>query len=856
MLTSEQATQVWKLFGNSPLFSKWTDARHQLPLLLEPVPLPANGVIFRPGDTPGYLYLVVDGLVEQTVRYEDRIWLRMTFRAGQFFGQQGLFAGEYRSQAVAAPDSVLFQMSAANLRVALEWNPGLRDILLQEQRASRLRGIPLLSSLEDDQIKWLAQVVEEHDLAPDAPVPQSKPGIWIVDWGQVRVKGPANPHPEEWPEWGITAGNLFIFRGGGLRFGEQCVAETARAHVKSHLFYLPAEHADRLIAAFPEIGEYVRRPLDAASVLAADRLFQGLQPRQLQHLAQFCAWEFVPAGQAITTQGSVGHSYVIIRRGAAVVAAVDDRGRSRPRNYLRRGDSYGATSLLEGKERDATVRAVAAPAENGQPGLRGAELIILDRRDLRYAFAEQRRLWPSNVELVRRAKETKQAKQPYDWMGEGEVLRWRGRGHLFWLLVPELGGVALAVAVFLVMSWLRGQAASLISAVIVTGLIAVPLGIWIAYNYYDDYYAVTNRRVTRRDRTALIHELRLQAPIEMVQDVTVDTNLLTRLFGFGDVTIRTAAKVGAIVFAHVPDPDTVKGYILQERAEATSAQRGRQKEILRRGLISDLGLALPIPERKRALGEDVQSPDHRAMWRRLWHRLRPRQAKPELLPGTPRGKPQWLIRATQRLSPRWQKILIGEVNPPPRPLAGQFIWRKHRLNLIKRAGLPFLTLLLLLSAPLVLARSDVRAWGVEPTAVFLPWGLICLVALVWFLWNYIDYRNDIYVVTDDKIIDIEQKPFGLFAKRKEGNLDRVQTVECRQEGIWANLFNYGDVIIRTAAADEGYDFLMVPHPRAVQSIIFQKLDALRARQEEQRTRERQRELTEALEVYHQLANER
>jgi hypothetical protein len=49
---------------------------------------------------------------------------------------------------------------------------------------------------------------------------------------------------------------------------------------------------------------------------------------------------------------------------------------------------------------------------------------------------------------------------------------------------------------------------------------------------------------------------------------------------------------------------------------------------------------------------------------------------------------------------------------------------------------------------------------------------------------------------------------------------------------------------------------MVPHPRAVQSIIFQKLDALRARQEEQRTRERQRELTEALEVYHQLANER
>jgi len=124
------------------------------------------------------------------------------------------------------------------------------------------------------------------------------------------------------------------------------------------------------------------------------------------------------------------------------------------------------------------------------------------------------------------------------------------------------------------------------------------------------------------------------------------------------------------------------------------------------------------------------------------------------------------------------------------------------------------------------------------------------------VYQYVDYRNDIYVVTDEQIIDIEKKPLWVAAERREGSLNRVQTVFTEQKGVWANILDYGDVVIRTAALDAGFTFEFVGHPRTVQTVVFQKLEAFRRKQEEQRTKAHQRELVEGLDVYHQLREER
>ena len=180
------------------------------------------------------------------------------------------------------------------------------------------------------------------------------------------------------------------------------------------------------------------------------------------------------------------------------------------------------------------------------------------------------------------------------------------------------------------------------------------------------------------------------------------------------------------------------------------------------------------------------------------------------------------------------------------------IWHKHWLNALGRIGIPFLTILALLVIAVLYLAGVIEFARLNETALFIGWSIIMAVAAFWFWWNYTDYRNDIYIVTDDRIVDIEMKPLGLDAKRRESGLERVQNVVFQQNGLWATLFRYGDVVISTAAANEGFTFFMVPEPQHVQATVFQKLSRFRSREEQRRASNRQKEMIEALSVYHQL----
>jgi uncharacterized membrane protein YdbT with pleckstrin-like domain len=212
------------------------------------------------------------------------------------------------------------------------------------------------------------------------------------------------------------------------------------------------------------------------------------------------------------------------------------------------------------------------------------------------------------------------------------------------------------------------------------------------------------------------------------------------------------------------------------------------------------------------------------------------------------------VRWAGRLPERWRKILIGDA-PQETQIQlkeGEFLWRKHPIQLLLQAGFPLILLLLWCVIGWLLFNLDL---GLSRAAIDLPWWVVLVVLLGWIWWEYADYRNDLYILREDRIIDIEATPLWLSIKRREGNLDRVQNVVARQKGIWQNLLNYGDVDIQTAAIDEGFNFSKIANPQLVQTTIFQKLDALKNRQTERQMRDRQREIIEGLDVYHELRSE-
>jgi uncharacterized membrane protein YdbT with pleckstrin-like domain len=99
-----------------------------------------------------------------------------------------------------------------------------------------------------------------------------------------------------------------------------------------------------------------------------------------------------------------------------------------------------------------------------------------------------------------------------------------------------------------------------------------------------------------------------------------------------------------------------------------------------------------------------------------------------------------------------------------------------------------------------------------------------------FLFNiFIDYYLDVWIVTNKRILDIEQK--GIFNRIvAEHSLDRIQDVTGSQKGVIQTLFKFGDVYIQTAGEIQRFDFHQVKNPfeivRIVNNLLQKKEDRL------------------------------
>ncbi|HEX9118462.1 MAG TPA: cyclic nucleotide-binding domain-containing protein [Anaerolineae bacterium] len=869
-LTPAETDRLRTLLAALPITRQSPMLVTEMAAMLESSPVQPGQVIFDPGTASGLLYFLADGSISQTLGVSAQPWYQKDLVPGDFFGQRSLVTGQHETRAVATSAGTIFTMPAIAVSMLLDHAPGLREVLWHEGLASRLRGLPLFQSLSDNEIRWLAQLVEVVPAGAGAELPlDSRAGLWIVNWGQVEITGPAadlasgTPIPSgAEPTWVQTAGNFFFTLQQGAQFGGQCAARRARTVRNSELYFLDDRHFNRLLAALPAVRPLTDKPLDIPALLRNVPFFTapGMTFAHRYHLAQYFSWEYVPVNQNISTQGMVGYSYVHLLRGAAMVTAVDDKGRARPVHMLQPGESYGQTSLLQSTRRDATVRSVQGRSATRQASPSGAEILTLDRRDLAVALAEHPELWHPGVPLFDKYRRLKEERPRYDWLDEGEDVLWNDRRHSLWLARPlvllSLAFAALMLALSFLLRELGASGSAIgLANVFVLVLLYLPAVVYAIWDYRDDYYAVTNRRVTRHDREPFASDARIEAPLETVQDVTSKATLLGRLFDYGDVTVRTAAKVGSLMFSHVPHPDDVVKRIVAAKAGAAIATRGSTKEMLRQSLMSDLQLAVAVPDldSRRALGENV-SPQQvaRTRWQRLIQPLNRRAKAPRALPvGVRRGQEFWR-RLLAPLPERWRTVLIGPPPRPPRPLTGEVVWQKHWINLMQRGGAALASLVLLVAAALILVTGGGRALGSSVIQVILVWLLLFAVAASWFWYHLEDWRNDLYIVTDERIIDVEKKPLALSSTQRESGLDVIQTVDSKQNSVWARLLNYGDVVIRTAAADEGFTFKMVPSPMLVQKTIFQKVDAYRRRQDTKRIDERRRDVMEGLQVYHEL----
>lgn len=111
--------------------------------------------------------------------------------------------------------------------------------------------------------------------------------------------------------------------------------------------------------------------------------------------------------------------------------------------------------------------------------------------------------------------------------------------------------------------------------------------------------------------------------------------------------------------------------------------------------------------------------------------------------------------------------------------------------------------------------------GISRFTLFIQNSLILLIWLYAFL-IWIDYFFDVWIITNERVINIEQK--GLFVRSvSELKFSRIQDVTSEVSGMLPTILNFGDVKVQTASEEEFFLFRRVPDPYHVKDIIMERL---------------------------------
>lgn len=93
-----------------------------------------------------------------------------------------------------------------------------------------------------------------------------------------------------------------------------------------------------------------------------------------------------------------------------------------------------------------------------------------------------------------------------------------------------------------------------------------------------------------------------------------------------------------------------------------------------------------------------------------------------------------------------------------------------------------------------------------------------LIILVLFYRSFLDYYLDIWIVTNKRIINIEQQD--LFHRTiSEVRLSKVQDVTSESKGFFPTFFDYGQVYVQSAGETPRIIFEEVPKPQYIAKVV-------------------------------------
>ena len=533
--------------------------------------------------------------------------------------------------------------------------------------------------------------------------------------------------------------------------------------------------------------------------LGQRQLFKELPEEAIAQIANRMTEKKLSSGETLFSTGDDADAFYIIFSGT-IRAWKDEDGQKMDVSILEAGDKIGVESMLFQRH-----RAVNAAA------LENTTLLVLSPNDFEWMLAD----YPETANtLTLLANSRQQARhQPFSWLHKREAVHIITRRHPARLWIDLLKPFALGVFSLFIIVYVAAVPGFIMVGTIIGWTFLIFALLWVIWDYLDwrnDYFIVTNQRVVWLEQVILQGTSRREAPLAAVQSVDVQTNQIGRIFGFGNVLIRTFTGTGSMKLTDVNHPKQFMGAIEELLLRVRAKTQVTYEEKLRYSVRQSLGMDPP----------EFEDP--------VFHIEVPEE-EPQPVP----------FLQTRTVSTDGKTIT----------------YHRHWWVLFIKVWYALFAVITLIGLLVYAWLNNHTILGITfPLLTFyFIWVVAFLIAVGWLAYHYADWQNDIYMINkDDMIIDAEKRPFGEEISRS-APIRNIISLEHNRVGILRLLMNFGNV--KVVVADTTLDFIDVHNPAQVQQDIYYRQEQIKMEAEASEMEEDRKHIAKWLRAYHEVVEE-
>lgn len=396
------------------------------------------------------------------------------------------------------------------------------------------------------------------------------------------------------------------------------------------------------------------------------------------------------------------------------------------------------------------------------------------------------------------------------WLGKQEKILLITRKHSLFLILRVLltGGIGLILAGILLAFAIHpgGVATGLFILAIFILLLGVFLSIWAGLEWTNDYFILTEDRVVVQKKMVGFFDSRQEAPFSAILSTGLESTLAGRVLNFG--TLRLRSYNGDLSFPRLPYPEIIFQLLEYQRHHVQRERQQQDQETIRKTL------------------------EYRLAGRTIPKRSPQNESNPGLTTTYSNGT--FLD---------WMAKFYGLRQTK----SGSVIYRTHWWKFWGKIFLP--TLLLVIALVFTILKVVGLFSSIPPVQAYGGAIIFTLAAWGWWLYQYFDWHNDIYILTPDQLVDVNRKPLGK-EERRSAPVKNIQTVQFKRKGLRGLILNYGTV--RIQIGNEELTFDDVYDPAAVQAEIF----AFFSLYNSQTQKSEQQKMAEWIKTYDEIKQEK